>query len=150
VGSNPTLSAISCTLILENKPERRNLLENNGKKKILIVEDREPLADIYSKVLSRNYQVAIALNGSAARKWAIELKPDLIIMDVILPDGEGFDIYKSICALIRKEPMLLIVSGFKTESNQQKAKRFNAKDFLEKPVSPGDLCKKVDEIFLKQ
>lgn len=66
-------------------------------KKIVLVEDKKQLADLYSQRLSKNYQVTTIMEGSAVIETVKKTKPHLIILDLILP-GEinGYDLVREL------------------------------------------------------
>lgn len=69
-------------------------------KKLLIVEDEAPLLETISKILSQNYQVIQASDGSQGFNKALVEKPDLILLDVILPIMDGVEVL----AKLRADP----------------------------------------------
>jgi DNA-binding response OmpR family regulator len=104
------------------------------KKKILLVEDDNALADIYFKRLdSEGFEVKRVNNGESALAAAVEFHPDLIVLDIMMPEINGFevlDILKNTPATAQIKVMMLTALG--QESDQQKAKTLGADAYLVK------------------
>src|SRR3989339_1029223 len=83
------------------------------KKLILLVEDDEFLAELYATKLNlEDYEVALASDGEKGLKMIKELKPDLILLDIILPKMDGFEILKNIKTNknLKKIPVILLTN----------------------------------------
>jgi DNA-binding response OmpR family regulator len=106
---------------------------------ILMVEDDEDMARLTGRMLSRNgYEVLLAFTAAEARERARESKPDLFILDVMLPDGDGF----SLCVEIRRDsdaPVLFLtgkkdpedkVTGFERGGDYYLTKPYIREEFL--------------------
>lgn len=66
-------------------------------KTVLIVEDQQPLAEVYRiRLMAEGYQVWIATDGEAAVDMALQLQPDLILLDMMLPKRSGFGVLESL------------------------------------------------------
>ncbi|MEI8187366.1 MAG: response regulator [Candidatus Saccharibacteria bacterium] len=104
------------------------------KKKILLVEDDNALADIYFKRLdSEGFEVKRVNNGESALAAAVEFHPDLIVLDIMMPEINGFevlDILKNTPATAQIKVMMLTALG--QESDQEKAKTLGADAYLVK------------------
>jgi CheY-like chemotaxis protein len=131
-------------------------------KKILIIDDDKDLADNIAKVLAnKGYNVTQAYNGAEGLKKAVSIKPDLIIMDVMMEtDTAGFEIADQIRSKrefskykdIKYTPIIIL-----TSINQFTNSRFSMDDknnflpeingFLTKPVNIDILLEKVKEIL---
>ena len=118
--------------------------------KILVVEDRDDLRTILVAILKRfcGYETIEAVNGAEAIKKAIFEKPDLILMDLDLPDISGIDAAKA----VKENPTtahIPIVAQTAWSSRQWKGKvlRMGMVDYLEKPVSM-ELMKATIEKFI--
>jgi two-component system, cell cycle response regulator DivK len=118
--------------------------------RILVVEDRDDLRTILVAILKRfcGYEAIEAVNGAEAIKKAIFEKPDLILMDLDLPDISGIDAAKA----VKENPNtahIPIVAQSAWSSRQWKGKvlRIGMVDYLEKPVSM-ELMKATIERFI--
>ena len=66
-------------------------------KNVLIVEDQQPLAEIYRiRLMAEGYQVWIVTDGDAAVDMALQLQPDLILLDIMLPKRSGFGVLEAL------------------------------------------------------
>ena len=108
----------------------------SGKRKVLLVDDDVELVDLMTKVLEEDgrFEVRIAGNGFAAGMLAKEYHPDLIILDVMLPDING----QAVCELIRRDPTMsdikiICISGMIEEDKIQDLRLAGADDFMHKP-----------------
>ena len=108
----------------------------SGKRKVLLVDDDPDLVEMMSKVLEEDgrFEVRIASNGFDAGMMVKEYRPDLIILDVMLPDING----KEVCHRVRsdttlEEVRIICISGMVEEDKIQELKLAGADDFLHKP-----------------
>ena len=106
-------------------------------KKILIVDDDPEIVEFVVQFLSsQSYDVLSAANGKEGCARASETKPDLIILDLMMPDMHGFEV----CTALRKDQNLskvkiIVASGKKYEADKRAAQRLGADMFLSKPYS---------------
>jgi excisionase family DNA binding protein len=108
----------------------------SGKRKVLLVDDDAELVELMSKVLEEDgrFEVRIASNGFDAGMMVKEYRPDLIVLDVMLPDING----KEVCHRVRADSSLedvriLCISGMIEEDKIQELRLSGADDFLHKP-----------------
>ncbi|MBT4512261.1 MAG: response regulator [Chloroflexi bacterium] len=121
--------------------------------KILLVDDDPDLVAATSIVLKTKYEVITATEGEEGVKKAKEENPDLIILDVIMPVKDGF----SAAEQIKKDPklaeipiiMLTSYAERKSETNipVSKGMTLEAEDYIEKPVKPDELLKRVEALL---
>jgi len=113
--------------------------------KILVVDDSKTelyhLSDLLGK---RGYAVRTAENGEEAMRRLAEESPDLILMDVVMPGQNGFQLTRAITRDPRYEGIPVIMC---TSKNQETDKvwgmRQGARDYIVKPVDPDDLFSKI-------
>ena len=123
---------------------------DSGKRKLLVVDDDKAVVDLIAEVLANDsrFEVRVVNNGFEAGAQAVEYHPDLIILDVMLPDING----KSVCELIRRDPTLsdikiLCISGMVEADKIEELKAAGADDFLQKPLDVDVLMKRVCELL---
>ncbi len=114
-------------------------------KKILLVDDQINFIKMISIKLSKlGYSILTAENGEIALNIANEKKPDLIIMDIMMPVMDGF----TAAAELKENPKtasipLIFLSAKGSINDQEKAKELGASDFIAKPFSPKVLVEKI-------
>jgi len=121
----------------------------NGRSKILIVEDDPTTANIVSYVLSQhNYRVNSTLNAEDGLKMTLKEKPDLIILDIMLPGMDGFQL---LSVLKENEETshipVVLISSLAAEKDILKGLEIGADDYILKPFSPQILYLKVKKIL---
>jgi DNA-binding response OmpR family regulator len=117
---------------------------SDKKEKILIIEDEESLKDLLvAKLRKENYDVDFASDGEAGLKKIKEFKPDLILLDIIMPKMDGYEVLEKMNEEKIKIPVVIISnSGQPVEI--EKTRKLGAVDHLIKTeFSPLDVLKKV-------
>lgn len=114
-------------------------------KTILYVEDNEANRMIVRDLLKRTkYQLAEAHDGEAGVARALEIRPDLILMDIQLPKISGLEAIRRLRAQAATAATPIIaITSFALSGDEQKAKQAGATAYLAKPYSPFDLLKLV-------
>lgn len=110
--------------------------------RILIIEDDEDIAFIEKDYLEvSGYQVTVEMNGIKGLTEALTGEYDLILLDIMLPGMDGFQI----CRKLRNklDIPIMMVTAKRTEIDQIRGLGFGADDYIEKPFSPGVLVAKV-------
>lgn len=116
-------------------------------KTILVVDDQPQISKLLNDLLTKSgYQVHLAFNGEVGYKKALEIKPNLIIMDIMMPVMSGFDSVKE----IRKHPELaktpiIFLTAKGLESDKIEAEKLGAAAFVTKPFSPKQLMQIVKQ-----
>ena len=103
-------------------------------KKVLIVEDDFLLLEILSKkFIKSGFDVNIAINGEECMKVLKSRKPDIIILDIVMPVMDGFEGLQQMRSLAELSSIpVIVLSNLGREEDVQKAKSMGAKDFLVK------------------
>ncbi len=125
-------------------------MENEKKKKIIIVEDDQSLQNALSEVISREgFEVESAFDGEEAIKTIGKYKPDLVLLDIILPKKNGYDVLQK----LKKDPEtksipVMILTNLEEVDNVQKALDLGATNYLVKSdFSLKDVMGKIREIL---
>ena len=126
-------------------------------KKILIVDDDPDLVEAVSMILeSKKYDVVAAYGGIEGLDKAKTEKPDLIVLDVMMPDKDGYVVCKELKAdpQLRKIPVLLLTAVVSkiptTRYTQQMGLETEADDYIDKPVEPEVLVKRIETLISKE
>ncbi len=110
--------------------------------RILIVEDEESIADLEKDYLElSDFEVDIETDGKAGLKAALQGNYDLFILDLMLPDVDGFEICREIRAV--KDVPILMVSAKKDDIDKIRGLGLGADDYITKPFSPSELVARV-------
>ena len=115
--------------------------ENPLKKKVLVVDDDESIARIIKDYLQeKGYAVTVAYNGGSGLRSAEEVQPDIIILDVEMPDMTGFEVCKKIreIAPLRNTPVIMLTAR-SAEDDELQGLQSGADDYLTKPFKPARL-----------
>ena len=118
--------------------------ENNDKKNgtILIIEDEQSIAELEKDYLElADFEVIMENDGRSGLRRALESESDLIILDLMLPGVDGFEI----CKRIREEKNtpIIMVSAKKDDIDKIRGLGLGADDYMTKPFSPGELVARV-------
>jgi CheY-like chemotaxis protein len=126
------------------------------KAKILLVDDDADFVESTKTVLeSKPYEVIIAVNGDEGLRKAREEKPDLILLDIIMPVEDGFMAAEQLKKdpELAQIPVLMLTSysskGAGTSIPRSRGYELEAEDYIDKPVSPQDLLAIVDKYLKK-
>ncbi|MGI6359219.1 MAG: response regulator [Bacillota bacterium] len=109
---------------------------------ILVVEDEKPIADIVKYNLEKaGYQVELAFDGREALDKAFKQQPSLVLLDIMLPKLNGFEV----CKRLRQSMNIpiLMVTARETESDKISGLELGADDYITKPFSPRELIARV-------
>ena len=103
---------------------------------ILVVDDEVGIRELLSEILiDEGYDVRVAENATAARLIRSELRPDLVLLDIWMPDTDGITLLKEWHAAGHLNMPVVMMSGHGTIDTAVEATRFGAFDFLEKPIA---------------
>jgi len=117
-----------------------------AKKTILVVDDSVVIRKMVEIALeNENYEIVTVANGKDALSFLDKKEPDLIILDIMLPDVNGLDILKAIKA--SKNIPVVMLSAKDTPRETSKAKELGADDFIPKPFKDEELISKIHELI---
>lgn len=118
-------------------------------KKILIVEDEESLLKLESILLStKGYLVRGAASGTAALEAVAEDPPDLILLDVMLPEMDGFQV----CERIKADPAtshipIILLTARKSEQDLARGRAAGADEYITKPFKSAMVMMTIDKLI---
>jgi len=105
-------------------------------KRILVVDDEIGIRELLSEILyDEGYHVSVAANAAEAREFRNRQAPDLVLLDIWMPDTDGVTLLKEWVAEGLLTMPVIMMSGHGTIETAVEATRIGAVDFLEKPVS---------------
>ena len=112
-------------------------------KRILIVEDEKNIIDILSFNLSREgYDTIEAMDGRTGLQLALEQDPDLILLDLMLPEMNGFDVCRSLREQGRATPVIMLTAR-EEETDKVLGLELGADDYITKPFSMRELLARI-------
>lgn len=120
-------------------------------KKILIIEDEEVIRNLMKKKLvSNGFEAETAENGKIGLEKLRSNRPDLILLDIIMPEMGGFDVLKEIKGTDLEEVPVVIVSNSGQPVEIDKAKDYGVEDWIVKTeFDPNEVVKKVVSLIGK-
>ena len=122
--------------------------------RILLIDDDVDFVEATKTILeTKSYQVSVAYNGDEGLKKAKKEKPDLILLDVIMPVKDGFSVAEHLKkdTQLSKTPIIMLTAFAQkvseTSLSVSQALTLEAEDYLDKPVSPEELLKRVEKLL---
>ncbi|TET49842.1 MAG: response regulator [Dehalococcoidia bacterium] len=127
--------------------------------KILVIDDDLDVHGVVKKILEpKSYQMISAYDGEEGLRKVVEERPDLIILDVIMPGKHGFDVCHELKTDERYHffsniPVLMLTvypdDREKMHLSVREGMMMEAEDYLQKPIDPQELTKRVEELLKK-
>jgi len=115
---------------------------------ILIVEDEPTIADVVARYLQRaGYETTVVGDGLAAVAAAGHRRPDLIVLDVMLPGLDGLEVMRRVRGLGPERVAVLLLTARGEEADRVDGLRQGADDYVVKPFSPAELVARVDAVL---
>ena len=116
------------------------------KRRILLVEDEESITAPLSEALAREgFDTSVAGTAASALATAADMRPDLVLLDVMLPDGSGFDVARELRRTSRVPIIMLTARG--EEADRVAGLELGADDYVVKPFSARELVARVRAVL---
>jgi len=111
-----------------------------GRNTILVVDDTKANIDVLVAILSDEYKLGVAMDGAAALRYVWAKQPDLILLDIMMPGMDGYEV----AAQIRSNPKtcdipIMMVTALDGKEDRLRAVRAGANDFIAKPIDQVEL-----------
>ena len=122
-------------------------------RRILCIEDEPEMIDLIRLILERKgFEVLGAVGGQEGLEAVRSEKPDLVLLDLMMPDVDGWEVYRQMKADEELKAIPVVVVTAKAQSIDKVLGLHIAKvdDYVTKPFGPGDLVEAVDRVFEKQ
>ncbi|TAH51770.1 MAG: response regulator transcription factor [Chloroflexota bacterium] len=114
--------------------------------KVLVVDDEPQILDVVSKYLTREgFQISIARDGEGALSAFNANKPDLVVLDLMLPKVDGLEVFKRLRTLSAVPVIMLTAKG--EETDRIVGLELGADDYITKPFSPRELVARVKAVL---
>jgi len=114
-------------------------------KRVIVADDNQDVIDIVTLALEgEGFEILSAKDGISALKKARQLHPDLLLLDIMMPGKDGFEV----CAALKQSPttsdiIVIILTAKADPESRQHAFASGANDYLTKPIDPQDLVARV-------
>ncbi len=116
---------------------------------VLVAEDERNLVEALSFLMRRaGYEVNVSRDGPSTVAMARELKPDLVLLDIMLPGCDGFEVVSAIrrdCA--RQAPRIIMLTAKGHERDRRRADALGVDDYVTKPFSNRDVVARVQALL---
>jgi len=124
-------------------------MNNRRARKVLLVEDEVNFAQLLSNMLIIDgYEVTIANDGLAALLTLETYTPDVIISDVVMPNVDGFEMFKQVKASPKTSSIpFLFITGYQDSQMLERARKIGAFGILQKPIDLEQIEHRLDELM---
>lgn len=115
---------------------------------VLVVDDEPTIGDVVSRYLQRaGYTTSVAADGPSAVLAAGTQRPDLVVLDLMLPGIDGLEVMRRIREQDRRRTPIILLTAKGEESDRIIGLRLGADDYVVKPFSPAELVARVDAVL---
>jgi DNA-binding response OmpR family regulator len=115
---------------------------------VLVVDDEPIIAEVVARYLDRaGYETRVASDGPQALQMAAERKPDLVVLDVMLPGLGGLEVMTRLHQTARERIAVVLLTARGREADRISGLRLGADDYVVKPFSPAELVARVDAVL---
>jgi len=121
-------------------------MDVDKKNSVLIVDDDSSVLLELNEILKSEYKIHAVKDGMSALEKANEYAPDLILLDVVMPDMNGFDVFAELRRSEKtKEIPIIFITGDRKEGSKRKGMAIGAADYIRKPFSAVDVKIRVSQ-----
>jgi len=115
---------------------------------VLVVDDEPTIAEVVSRYLQRaGYETRVAVDGPQAVELAESSRPDLVVLDLMLPGLDGLEVMRRIRNADGERTAVILLTAKGEESDRVVGLRLGADDYVVKPFSPAELVARVDAVL---
>lgn len=118
--------------------------------RILVVDDEKDIVDLlkYNLEKEKEFEVITALNGKDALKQAVENKPDLVLLDIMMPEMNGFDVCRKLRNnLTTSKIPVIFLTAKENEIDEIIGLELGADDYIQKPISPRKVVARIKTVL---
>jgi len=116
--------------------------------RVLIIDDEPASIMKLRQILSPEYTIYVATDGQTGLTVAMKQKPDLILLDILMPNMDGFEVLNELRKSIEIHDIpVLVITGLKNEESEEKALTLGAKDYMSKPLNSAILRHRVRNLI---
>lgn len=127
-------------------------MDKDNKGRLLVVDDEANNLQLIQQTLQERYQLAFATNGVRALKIVEKIQPDLILLDIMMPEMDGYEVCRHLKADEKtKDIPIIFITAMSDVKNEAKGLKLGAVDYIAKPISPSILRARVkNHLALRQ
>jgi DNA-binding response OmpR family regulator len=115
---------------------------------VLVVDDEPTITEVVSRYLQRaGYRTAVAADGAQALATASERRPDLVVLDLMLPRIGGLEVMRRLREQGNERVPIILLTAKGEESDRIVGLRLGADDYVVKPFSPAELVARIDAVL---
>lgn len=130
------------------RPARIAAMEDNRRASVLVVDDEPTIAEIVARYLDRaGYRTRVARDGREAIELAESERPDLVVLDLMLPRMDGLEVMRRLRERDRDRIAVILLTAKGVESDRVIGLRLGADDYVVKPFSPVELTARVGAVL---
>jgi DNA-binding response OmpR family regulator len=123
-------------------------MEDHVRGSVLVVDDEPTIRDVVARYLERaGYRTRVAVNGAQAIDAVAIDRPDLVVLDLMLPGVDGLEVMRRLRAHDRNGIPVILLTAKGEESDRVVGLRLGADDYVVKPFSPAELIARVDAVL---
>ena len=121
--------------------------KNNIKKKLLVVDDEQNIRLLIKRIFEADFIILEAENGKKAVEVAVKHTPDVILMDIMMPESDGLSALNEMKSnVVTREIPVIMLTGVGHELNERLAKSVGADGYMRKPIKPQELMDAVKKV----
>jgi DNA-binding response OmpR family regulator len=123
-------------------------MDDHSRGSVLVVDDEPTIAEVVARYLERaGYRTRIAGDGAQALELVADRRPDLVVLDLMLPGIDGLEVMRRLREQDRERIALILLTAKGEESDRVIGLRLGADDYVVKPFSPAELVARVDAVL---
>ncbi len=123
-------------------------MEEHSRGSVLVVDDEPTIGEVVSRYLERaGYRTRVAPDGARALELVADQRPDLVVLDLMLPGIDGLEVMRRLREQERERIALILLTAKGEESDRVIGLRLGADDYVVKPFSPAELVARVDAVL---
>jgi DNA-binding response OmpR family regulator len=122
--------------------------ETRSAPSVLVVDDEPTIGEVVSRYLRRaGYETRIARDGRQALNLVADRRPDLVVLDVMLPGADGLEVMRRLRTAGGSPPAVIMLTAKGEETDRVAGLRLGADDYVVKPFSPAELLARIDSVL---
>lgn len=123
-------------------------MESNNRGTVLVVDDEPTITEVVSRYLQRaGYEALVAADGAEAIETAGAHRPDLVVLDLMLPRIGGLEVMRRLRETVQDRVPIILLTAKGEESDRITGLRLGADDYVVKPFSPAELVARIDAVL---